>query len=254
MDWNAAIEKNREALKRVVAMLVTMAEMAGGSSTLPRHLYRAVLRPLRPAESAARRLIIVAARGLVVSLPPPRKPKPRPMHAALRSLGIAVVVSPGDLVGIAAARQAAAARAAGPNRLSLPLLDPLRSPFRLGRTYVPARAVPRIWSFGATARHAVPPPSSRDDPVDASRLKLRLAALASALDNLPAQARRFARWKARRDAGLARRLWPFRPGRPPGSLAHRHRRTSDEVHDILDVVHGLAFWSLERPRSHPDTS
>ena len=29
MDWNAAIEKNREALKRVLAMLVAMAGLAG---------------------------------------------------------------------------------------------------------------------------------------------------------------------------------------------------------------------------------
>ena len=31
---------------------------------------------LRPAEAAVRRLIIVAARGLVVALPPARPPKP----------------------------------------------------------------------------------------------------------------------------------------------------------------------------------
>ena len=52
MDWNAAIEKNREALKRVLAMLVTMAGLgphpevrAEGEPrrTLPRHLHRAVL-------------------------------------------------------------------------------------------------------------------------------------------------------------------------------------------------------------------
>jgi hypothetical protein len=61
MDWNAAIEKNREALKRVLTMLVAMAGLAGGA-TLPRHLHRAVLRLLRPAEAAARRLVIVAAR------------------------------------------------------------------------------------------------------------------------------------------------------------------------------------------------
>ena len=72
MDWNAAIEKNREALKRVLAVLVAMAGFASFSSplagedgsarrgkaeppaepgegcpcglpkTLPRHLHRAV--------------------------------------------------------------------------------------------------------------------------------------------------------------------------------------------------------------------
>ncbi len=112
MDWNLAIEKNREALKRILAMLVAMVSASGGGSpggqvsaggqfpffpqvdapsqnpalaeksklspastpapTLPRHLHRFVLRLLRPAEAATRRLIIIAARGLVVELAPPR--------------------------------------------------------------------------------------------------------------------------------------------------------------------------------------
>jgi len=94
MDWNLAIEKHSEALKRVIAMLVAMAglsdsdppawvprpfgercraQLAGEGYSLPRHLHRAILRLLRPAEAAARRLIVVAARGLVV-LPGPQRP------------------------------------------------------------------------------------------------------------------------------------------------------------------------------------
>ena len=81
MDWNAAIEKNREALKRILATLVGMAALAGGGTSLSRHLHRAVLSLLLPAESAARRLIIAAARGIVVALPPvgpPCCPSPIP--------------------------------------------------------------------------------------------------------------------------------------------------------------------------------
>jgi hypothetical protein len=90
------------------------------------------------------------------------------------------------------------------------------------------------------------------------------------LDDLPREARRFARWQAvgagaqRREADVAdtqagfpwiakerqaarpsrnRRMWPLRHGRPPGLP----RRPSHAVHDILDVTHGLAFWVLERP-------
>ena len=35
MDWNAAIEKNREALKRVLAMLVAMAGLGASAPTSP---------------------------------------------------------------------------------------------------------------------------------------------------------------------------------------------------------------------------
>jgi hypothetical protein len=53
VDWNRAIEKNREALKQVLASLVAMAACLGGGPTLPRRLHRAILRPLRPARPTA---------------------------------------------------------------------------------------------------------------------------------------------------------------------------------------------------------
>jgi hypothetical protein len=311
MDWNAAIEKNREALKRILAMLVAMAEMGTGGQftffrrkggdgpevaraeksklspeltpapTLPRRLHRAVLSLLRPAEAAARRLIIVAARGLVVALPPPRlrKPKPKTTEPLLRRFGIAIIMSPADLAREAAARRAAAIRAARPRALCLPLLDPLRCPLSLSkgrfhRRHAPAHAAPRILFPGVTEPFPLPAPPSPRDPVDAARLVLRLEALGRALDDLPGQAKRFARWKARGADALAQRrahdaaggqngdaggaavqkkevgkagrfvrVWPLRPGRPPGW----RRKPVHEVHEVLDVVHGLAFWALEPP-------
>ena len=213
MDWNAAIEKNREALKRVLAMLVAMAGLQAPAPALPRHLHRTVLGLLRPAEAAARRLIIVMARGLVLALPRPRKPKPKRMTR--RTAGRADMPLPLENL----------ARRVPP----LPLLDPLRPRNGGCARPVAARSVPRIsmLDFNAPFRR-LPPPPSPDDPVNAARLALRLEALASALDDLPGQARRFARWRARRDAAVAqrkegrdagriRRLWPLRPGRPPGT-------------------------------------
>ena len=119
MDGTLAIDKNLQALKRILAGLVAMAGLGaspredarqgkaepladpgeGSGSTLPRHLRLAILRLLRPAESAARRLIVAAARGLVVTLPPPRARKPKPAVADpfLRRFGIAVTLSPADL-------------------------------------------------------------------------------------------------------------------------------------------------------------
>jgi hypothetical protein len=110
--------------------------------------------------------------------------------------------------------------------------------------------------------HSALSPAPSHHPVDAARLGRRLAALASALDDLPAHARRFARWPARNDAIIAQnrnrdaanaqtgetppstcRIWPLRPGRPPGW----RRRPTHEVHEVLNNTHGLAFWALERP-------
>ena len=74
MDWALAIERNSEALKGIVAALFAMLGLVGEAtvSRIPQPLHRAVLRVLRPAESAMRRLIVIAARGLVVKLVPSR--------------------------------------------------------------------------------------------------------------------------------------------------------------------------------------
>ena len=260
MDWNAAIEKNSEALKRILAMLVAMAgigvrgeftffppEGAGASRlapteksklspalALPRHLHRAVLRLLRPTEAAVRRLIIVAARGMVVALPPVRQRKPNGGPVIRHKTGPAGIPTPSE----------------NPHTPSLPLLDALP---RWGRRATPvARGVPRISVPGFSVPFPVRP-KSPDDPIDAARLALRFEALASALDDLPGQARRFARWRIRRDAAIAQdrqgrsgrayRLSPLRPGRPPGS----RRKPVHEVHEVLNVVQGLAFWALKSP-------
>src|SRR5262245_63548120 len=74
MDWAKAIEHNRIPLVRIVAALFAMIGLGEGGTVerLSWPLYRAVLRVLRPAESAVRRLIVVAARGIVVKLAPAR--------------------------------------------------------------------------------------------------------------------------------------------------------------------------------------
>jgi hypothetical protein len=313
MDWNAAIERNREALKRVLAMLVAMAGLAprgqftffpqeGAAAsrlarpeksklspalTLPRHLHRAVLRLLRPTEAAVRRLVIVMARGLVVKLPPARERKPKPKPTFLRNgVGTGILMPRGYLEpppltpphkgeGVVNAASGLAINAIGVNasespsplwggvrgggkdpsarHLAFQLLDPLPRWRTAGRPV--ASGVPRISFPGFIAPHpvAVRRPPSPDDAVDAARLALRLAALASALDDLPGHARRFAGWQARRDkacaqdrqgrnTGRTRRLWPLRPGRPPGG----RRRPAHEVHEVLRDLQWFAVKALER--------
>jgi hypothetical protein len=264
MDWNAAIEKNREALKRVLAMLVAMAGLDGDRpATLPRHLHRAVLSLLRPAEAATRRLIIVAARGIVVALPPARPRKARPTSTVLRNgIGTGIVMPRGFQTLARPSRTA-------PRTLALPLFDPL--PRWSARARPAARGFPRISIPGLTQPFPVPRPPSSDDSIDATRLTLRLGALGRALDDLPREARRFARWRAARHAagtpsaagaqkgnrraGRFRRIWPLRPGKPPGGrLLHydpdaRRRKNIRDVDEILAHTHALARYALS-----PDTS
>lgn len=240
MDWDRAIEQNREALRRIVSMLVAMAAIpvAGLSRpTLPRHLHRAVLRLLRPAEAAARRLIILAARGLVVALPRPRLRKPKPKSIFLRKPGGTGIWLPPHL------RLPASPPRKEPRSLALPLLDPLPPLVRRRAT----RSTPRICVPGVTKPFpvAIRRPPLPADPMDAARLGLRLAALAAVLDDLPKHARRLARWRARRNAVTKRRVWPLRPGRPPGQRRANSRLPVHAVHDVLTELHALAFRALE---------
>jgi hypothetical protein len=63
MDWDLAIKRNSEALAGIVETLFAMLGLVGEATVarLPWPTYRAVLRVLRPAESAMRRLIVSGA-------------------------------------------------------------------------------------------------------------------------------------------------------------------------------------------------
>ena len=65
MDWDLAIKRNSEALKGIIEVLFAMLGLAGDVrlERIPSSVYRAVLCVLHPAESAVRRLIVIAARG-----------------------------------------------------------------------------------------------------------------------------------------------------------------------------------------------
>jgi hypothetical protein len=223
MDWARAIERNSEALKGIVAELFAMLGIAGEATVarIPQPLHSAVLRVLRPAESAMRRLIIIAARGLVVKLTPSR-PKP---------------VGP---IG----------RGGGSRLPSFQLFDPRKNFAELRqhrRKFT--RNPPRIHFFPYDTLRPAPvadPPPPSDGLVNAERLTRRLQALRLALDDLPRQARRLARWRVRRENMPSPKFKsPLRPGRPPGY----RRKPVYEVDEVLIECHGLAFDAMK-----PDTS
>jgi hypothetical protein len=234
MDWDLAIRRNREALLSILAALFALAGLdesgpAGGqhAGTLPRHLHPFALRILLATESAIRRLIVIAARDLMVQ---PRPAGLRPDFAALRK-------------GVAPA--------AAPIRIpAFPLLDPLkRYCFKPRRRA--SKSFPRICVPGFTDPAPIPvkPVLSPDDPVDATGLCRRLLSSRRALANLPREARRLARWKARDkiNPGPRRVVPPLRIGRPPGGRKH----PTHAVDHILKECQALALDVLS---PLPDTS
>jgi hypothetical protein len=231
MDWTLAIERYRKPLLRIVAALFAMIGLREGGTVerLSWPLYRAVLQVLRPAEAAVRRLIIVMARDMAAKPPPARK---APARRKISSKG----------------RR---------GRKPFQLFDP-RQRFDGNdnrRTPGVQRAEPRIHFFEFDPRSPLfrqPPPGAAaparvpQDTVNAAPLCRRLAAIRHALDDLAAQARRYARWRARpveqRRPKLAS---PLRPGPPPGY----RKRPTHQVHDILAECHWLASTLPQ-----PDTS
>jgi hypothetical protein len=243
MDWAFAIERHREPLLRIVATLFAKIGLAEGGAVerLSRPLYRMVLGVLRPAESAVRRLIVVAARDIVLK-PSPKRPFPagrvisskgkRKRGASFR------LFDPRQRFDGATGRRPAARRLEPRIRFIDVGFDPRSPIFRLFRQPPPA------------ARAPVPAPEEEDaiddGTVNAMPLCRRLAAIKLALEDLPRQARRFARWRARPIEERRPRLeTPLRVGRPPGF----RKRQTHEVDEILAECHWLA-----RNVQPPDTS
>jgi hypothetical protein len=224
MDWDLAIKRNRDVLAEIVADLFLMLGLVSEAtvSRLPWPTYRAVLRVLRPAESALRRLIVVAARGLVVK---PAVSRPKPAGRAKTRKG-------------------------GTSRPSFQLFDP-QTRIVLPRWRAPRRAVPRIHMFNADGEFiTIGPPlrpakspapartKSADGLVNATRVIRRLEALEAALTDLPRQAMRLARWRMRQETSPDPSFkTPIRPGRPPG---YRRRKTH-EVDELLSECQWLAY-------------
>ena len=273
MDWTLAIARNLAALLRIADALLAMAgldteaapELLGASwpTSLPRHLHTAVLGVLRPAEAALRRLIVIAARDIVVVLPlaesariakalpaaqtsrtgifwNDRPARPEDL-ASLRREPRTVPDSAQDLARDGASDAAPDIIPGGVSGWRAPaftLFDPLK---RFGAVrQEPSHSIPRIlFNLDVDTPPALPdrPASMPEDPISAGRLCRRLAALKSALDDLPAQARRLARWRARRRLRGRGRLSPLRPGSPPG---HRSRGLHP-VDEVLHRCHGLAI-------------
>ncbi len=217
MDWARAIEINREALTRIVAGIFALLTTQGGVNRLPRPVYHMIARILHPTESALRRLIMIAARNLMVPLPHIR-PMPQGLVIAGTGTG-AIAFQLFDTRQHFSDHEANATAIGGPRIRMVGDLDP-RSQF--------------------LAKFATASANDLSSETETLRLRRRLDAVKRALDNLTREAKRMARWRARR-AGMSNPKFttPIRPGPPPG----RRKHGKDEIDHVLRECHGLA-WDI----------
>jgi hypothetical protein len=227
LDWALAIRRNRDQLRQIVLALFALAGMRVGGSlfTLRRDVFAAIMLVLRPAESAVRRLIVIAAHGLA----PLTSPRLRGPEAGETS------GSPWSVPGIAGRR------GEFPPTRAFKLFDPLKS-------FDPESIwdVEPVWEsnlgqFDPTFHYT----STIETPLDATHIGQRLNAIIRALDNIQHQARRLVRWQSKRDAALKAckptRISPMRPGLPPGW----RERKIHEIDAVLRECHGLAHDRLD---------
>jgi hypothetical protein len=226
-------------------MLAALAGVKPGAvvERMHRTLRLQILKILRPAEAAVRRLVFVVAQELAV--------KP------------AVVRAPANFRALRSDH-----KTAGGSRPAFQLSDPrppmivqyqeaffkpsgvVFSPKRLPRVrFIPPidPTIPALW-----ASQRVREPRPDPETVRTQSILRRLKAITLALNDLPKQARRLQRWMQRRKRIFQSRLVytsPLRAGPPPGA----RKEPEHEVDRILAECHLRAFearWT--GPRS--DTS
>jgi hypothetical protein len=235
MFWADVIDRNSTALKAIIG---TLYLLLGCAPRLTPGVYRRVLRGLRPAESALRRLIVIASRVYVIEVAPLRV-RPVAVKPALATPVASTTLRPKPLQ----------------RGYSFPLFDP-RKPVSMIRKRKTSRVVPRIrlldWGYDPRISVQFPPPRvlvpapapppPSDGLVDAARITRRLHALRLALDDLPGQAARLVRLQQKREAhpGPVFKT-PIRPGHPPGY----RRRKRREIDDVLIECHHLALEALK---------
>jgi hypothetical protein len=215
VDWERAVSVNREALSRIVAGFAALLAAFHGELRLPLGVYRAVALGLFKSETALRRLIVIAARGLTVALKPSR---PMPEGLGIRSHG----------------------QTSRP--MAFPLFDArvpyswVEEPSRITGPRIRMVDVPDPRSqFLALFKR---PHGGLSSEAATLTLRRRLDATLRALGNIPREAIRMAKWQARRLAmDNPKFTSPIRPGPPPG----RDKHSKADIDLILRECHALAF-------------
>jgi len=219
-----AEERDRSALVGIVAALFAMLGLGAGGR-IPQELRRHILRVLRPAESAVRRLIVVLARGMKVKPAPPRSAPQGLMRADAQN-------RPARFQLFDRRRRFSSA----PPRAVVLLATPrIRSFEDAGSGLMLPSAVSQERAAGERA-------ADSDGLIPSANLLRRLEAIKGALADLPRQAKRLARATARRaKSERLKAQMPLRPGAAPGY----RRRPSHDVDHILERFQWRARRALD---------
>jgi hypothetical protein len=225
VDWNRAIEINKAALMEILGWIVAVLSVSEGAARLPLQVYQRSLWRLHKVESAVRRLIVIAARDLVVLLPPHR-----PMPAGL------------VIAANASSQQ---------SRLAFQLFD-ARQTFSDDAHDTTTNTGPGITLINAPSprelflQKFITPPSGLSTEAQTRSLHLRLAAAERALAHLTREAKRLARWREkRRLMNNPKFTEPMRPGPPPGI----NRNAKSDIDRVLRECHNLAWHCLREDTS-----
>jgi len=241
MIWSTERKKEfyRLALLRLLKGLFALVEACedrNAPALLPRHVRNAILLVLRPAESAARRLIVVEANGMEIPdyTPPPKREKSARTGSGKKR-----------------GKRKPRFRLIDP-RKSLEEFHPNRRKSKPQQKASTERQVQvRVASFDGQPDFVIwsepKAPPAADDLINAAAILRRMEALQGALQDLPAQAKRMVREMAKRKAAAPgpKSVPPLRYGFPPG---YRQR----PVHAVDTILRECS--ALARRINAPDTS
>jgi hypothetical protein len=197
-DYDRAILRQSRKLYKVFLSLSAMADLYTEGRIavpLPRATRNAILRLLRPAEAALCRLIVMVMHNMFAreGRAAPSWPQAGFGQGRLDALARRMPSFPAglSLLGLKFLKPSRRSSLLGPRAVQS--FDSASAPFLMRRLRNAAVPSPRF-----PARHAQSAchKQSPDEPVSARALFKRLSALRHALQTLPHQARRLARWQA----------------------------------------------------------
>ena len=220
MDWALAIARNHGALVRLVTALFAVVGLVPDGApvaSMSPSIRSKIIRVLRPAESALRRLIAIAAQGVDGAVRSRQSGKKRRKTEGKRKRGTRAPI--------------------------FRLFDPRKWFPELSKGRRPARGPgPRITDFDDDSWEPYEQEPAKE-PANPAGLCRRLQALHRALQDIPGQALRLARVQHRRRAAKEplSRTEPLRPGLPPGHRKH-------ETHEIDEVLNDCDILARMEPK------